>query len=678
MSIVQPRPEPPRRPARVFLIDSPRPVPSMTHRIRVSAPLAAWLAATACVQPLRLARDDSATVLAHQSIEAPDPSRPGPLGVRTLYYGSGRDRRRAVYRDSVTLRTTPVDGGKLAKAPTPALDRERRRFWGFGFDSMPVNGRVWYPDGAGPYPLVLVVHGNHNMKDFSDPGYEYLGRHLASKGYVVASVDENFLNGNIRGENDARGWMLLKHVEAWRRFNDSAGSPLYHKVDLENIALMGHSRGGEAVAVAGAFNRLARYPDDATIRFDFGFGIKALVAIAPIDGQYEPAERPTPLENVNYLVIHGSHDGDVSAFSGLRQYERIRFTDGGAWFKSAIWMYRANHGQWNTVWGSHDAGPQSARYLDLRGLIAPEEQRKFALVVVTAFLEATLRGRREYLPLFRDYRTAGGWLPKTLYASRFEESGFHALARFDGDVDVTTGSAPGVGIEGDSLATWREAQLPLRWKNAKAGVGAAWIGWNNRIAGDDTTLRGRPASYRISVPDSLRTAWNIGSGTALVLSLMPTDQTPGPRRPAQDTTAARRDSLKKAQAKPKPKPPRSPAADTIPVDLTIEATDAAGLTARVPLSRYGVVRKPQDVTVLRRKGSDKASFGSLGELVLQTYVIPLADFTGAAPGFDPGRLAAVRLLFDRTVAGTVVLTDVGLSNPDPAFLTGSTSTGSPR
>jgi ATP-dependent Lon protease len=59
---------------------------------------------------------------------------------------------------------------------------------------MPLNGRVWYPDGPGPFPLVLIVHGNHNMKDFSDPGYGYLGELLASRGYIFASIDENFID----------------------------------------------------------------------------------------------------------------------------------------------------------------------------------------------------------------------------------------------------------------------------------------------------------------------------------------------------------------------------------------------------------------------------------------------------------------------------------------------------
>ena len=630
-------------------------------RVKLFALLLPGLAS--CIQPSRLARDDSPTVLAHHRLTAPDPARPGPSAVRTLYYGSGTDRRRSEYRDSVTLRTAPVDGSKLVTAPPP-IKRERRKYWGFDFDKLPVNGRVWYPEGSGPFPLVLIVHGNHNPRDFSDPGYRYLGELFASRGFITVSVDENFLNGNLRGENDARGWMLPKHLEAWRRFNDSAGSPFQGKVDLNRVALMGHSRGGEAVAIAGLFNRLSHYPDDATLAFDFNFGIRGLVAIAPIDGQYEPTNRPTPLQNVSYLVIHGSHDGDVSAFSGLRQYQRIRFTDGGPWFKAAVWMYRANHGQWNTVWGNQDWGPRSGRFLALQGLIPPQAQRRFAEVYFGAFLEATLKDDGSYLPLFADHRSSGGWLPKTMYVTRFQERGFRALADFSEDVDVTTGTPSGVRLAGDSLATWKEDAVPLRWRNARVGHNGVWLGWNNRIAGDDTTRSGPPARYTIRVPDSLRAAWSVDAGTALMLSLAPTDATPGPRKDPADTA-------KKEEAKRKPpaRTSRPPPKDSLPpLDLSIEVEDATGATARLPLSRFGAIRRPIDLTVYRRRGMDKQRFASISELVLQTYVLPLRDFTREAPSFDPAKLVAVRLVFDRTRAGTVVVSDIGLSNLDPKFL----------
>ena len=594
------------------------------------------LSMAACVQPLQLAHDDSPVVLAEQRIAGPSPAQPGTFTVGRMYYGNGTDVRRSEYRDSVTLKTATVDGSKLVSA-SPSVLASRKKYWGFGLDKMPVNGRVWYPEGDGPFPLVLIVHGNHNMKDFSDPGYGYLGELLASRGFILVSVDENFLNGGFGGENDARGWMLLQHLAAWKHWNDSTGSPFAGKVDMNRIALMGHSRGGEAVAVAAAFNRLSHYPDDFNVKFDFNFNIESIVAIAPVDGQYTPANRPTPVSNVNYLVFHGSHDGDVSNFSGLKQYQRVEFTDGKPRFKSAIWMYRANHGQWNTGWRNLDNGPTSARWLDLRGLLPLAEQMRFAEVTISAFLEATLQDQRQFLPMFQDHRTAGGWLPKTIYLTRFQDAGFRSLAGFMEDVDLTTGTAPGVRIEGDSLSTWREGMVRLRNNgNNDQGFNAVWLGWNNRIAGDDTTVVGRPAAWRVLLTDSVRTAWAVGAGTALELSLLAQEAKPAPRKVARDSTAP----ADSAATPPTPKPPtpprpKTPAKDTTTVELSVEFVDAAGVRVLVPLNRYGPVRRPPEMTVRRREGRDKAQFANLYELVLQTFTIPLADARAADARFDP-------------------------------------------
>ena len=633
-------------------------------RVRDAVP-ALLLALAACVAPLRLVHNDAPVVLAHQTLNAPDPSQHGSFSVRTLYYGNGTDRHRPEYRDSVTYRTPTVDGSKMAAAPTPALGKERAKYWGFDFKKMPINGRVWYPVGDGPFPLVLIVHGNHSMTDYSDPGYGYLGQLLASRGYILASVDENFLNGNIRGENDARGWMLLQHLKQWRRFNDSAGSPLGGKVDMHHIAIMGHSRGGEAVAVAGAFNHLTHYPDDATLTFDFNFDIKSIVAIAPVDGQYEPSNKRTPLSNYNYLLLHGSHDGDVSTFVGLGQYERLQFTDDQPWFKFAIFVYRANHGQWNTVWGNTDNGPRSGRFLDLRGLLPPEDQRHVAELYVSAFLDATLRDKREYLPMFRDHRVIGGWLPKTMYTTRFMESGFRTAAGFEEDVDVTTGTAPGITLRGDSLSSWKEAVIPFRSRNSNQANTAVWLGWNNHIAGPDTTRLGRPAAYEMSVSDSLRAAWGIDQGSTLVFSLVPTEGKPGPRQLPRDLSRA--DSARRAAPRRAP-PKRSTSPDTTAVDLSIEVVDASGHRGRVALSTYGAVRRPLQAFIYRRAGRDKQRFANTFEYVLQTYVIPLADFARAAPDVDLRHLATVRFLFDRTAAGNVVMDDIGFSRMSPDFL----------
>jgi dienelactone hydrolase len=625
----------------------------------------------ACYPTLRLAPDDSHEVLNNHRLDAPDPAQPGSYAVRTLYYGSGNDRRRPEYRDSVTLRTNTVDASRLVDLGTSA--KSRNSYWGFTPREFPLNARVWYPEGDGPFPLVLIVHGNHDMKDFSDPGYGYLGELLASRGIILASVDMNFINGGIRGENDARGWLLLKHLEAWRTFNDSVGSPLHGRVDMGRIALIGHSRGGEAVGHAAAFNRLTHYPDDARVRFDFGFGIRSIIAIAPVDGQYRPADRYVPVEDVSYLVFHGSHDGDVTSFMGLRQFQRVRFTENTSGFKSAVYVYRANHGQWNSVWGAHDNGPRSARILDLRGLLSAEEQRRFGEVYISAFLESTLRDDTRYLPLFRDHRVAADWLPRTMYVTRFEHGSFRPLANFEEDVDITAG-LHGVRISGDSLSTWREGGLNLRTTSGTPEFSSqhnhvVTLGWNNRIAGEDTTRMGPPASYTLTLPAALASSWRLSAASTLDFLLMPTDAVPGPRAAPRDTTRA--DSAAAPGAR-RPTPPRAPRpprdAPKPPIDLSIELVDAAGVRASVPLSRYGAVRRPLETRVLRRADIERTRFPSHAEVVLQSYSIALADFMAVAPALDVAQIREVRFLFDRAPAGTVVIDDIGFSAMDPGFL----------
>jgi hypothetical protein len=193
---------------------------------------------------------------------------------------------------------------------------------------------------------------------------------------------------------------------------------------------------------------------------------------------------------------------------------------------------------------------------------------------------------------------------------------------------------------------------------------------------------GPPASFSISVPDALRAAWGIGEQSAIYLSLAVTNTKPGPRQPPRDPKKDEEDkaaAAKKPAAKPTPTPkptpkPKEPPKkkeepDLTPVDLTIELTDSAGHVARLPLSRYGIARHPLDARIYRRAGRDASRFSTIYELIPQTFVMPLADFARTAPDFDPRQLASIRLLFDKTVAATVVVEHVGLSTPrDPAFL----------
>ena len=659
----------------------------------------AALSLAACYQPNRLVDPARFAPTASMGLEAPDPSKPGSFTVRRLYYGNGTDRHRAEYRDSVTLRTGVVNASPFLKGADPKLLKARWKYWGFDAKRLPVNGRVWYPEGKGPFPLVLIVHGNHGMKDFSDPGYAYLGELLASRGYILASVDENFLNGNLRMENDARGWMLLQHLVAWRRFNADRASPLFQKVDMSRIALMGHSRGGEAIAVAAAFNRLPRYPDDARVTFNFGFDIRTLVAIAPVDGQYRPADQGTPLTDINYLVIHGAHDSDVSTFMGQRQFQRIRFTAPGPWRKSAIYIYRANHGQFNTVWGSSDVGPELGVLLQKRNLLSGEEQRQAGTVFISAFLDLTLRDATGYEPLFRDARRGGAWLPRTIYLTRYEDPSTHRLASYEEDVDVTTGSFPGVRLDGTGLAAWRELGLTMRSRGGAAYENhVARVGWVKPRSGE------APARYEARWDDSVAQTLALDGRSTLVFeveaeaakpkALAPSDTAPAtgamPRAPrfgwlpgwlrrsgadssatrATDSTqaaakapspAAKDSAATKAASKDTAKWKRAGKDSVIMLDFHIEVETADGVKASVSLADLAPLPPPLTIRLYKWGRSERRFGASLRDYdqVLTRYAVPLVDLERTVPGFAAARVRAVRFVFDRTATGTVLLDGMG-------------------
>lgn len=274
----------------------------------------------------------------------------------------------------------------------------------FDSSNLALDAKVWLPKGEGPFPLALLVHGN------SDPGFNYLGELLASRGYIVAQIDQTYLNG-LWGENGARGWILLEHLDLWRQWNQQVSNLMYQKVDMERIALIGMSRGGEAVALAAAFNQWQDMPrSDEPLHFNFP--IKAVIGLAPMDGQYMHVDGANIIKNVNYLVQQGGHDADVYQYLGSRQWQRTYFDDDKDHIKQALYIYRANHINFNQDmsggfhWGQR--GDFDAK------LLAPAQQEQLTKVFVSAFLEDSLFDRVEYRTLLQQPFTREFGLPEDI------------------------------------------------------------------------------------------------------------------------------------------------------------------------------------------------------------------------------------------------------------------------
>lgn len=606
----------------------------------------------------------------------PDPSLPGPYEVKYLTYGSGKDKRRPEFGDEVSLTTESVDAGPFVKGSKGWRMKLRRWFWGFDFAEFPRNGRVWYPGGDGPFPLILVVHGNHNMAEFSDPGYGYLGRLFASRGFIFVSVDENFFNGHFFGslktENDGRGWMLLQHLRVWREWSETEGHPFHGRVDMNNIGLIGHSRGGEAAAIAGSFNRLSRYPDDATVEFDFGFAIKAIVAIAPSDGQYKPAGKPTPLENVSYLTLQGAHDADVSSFMGARQYNRVRFTGEDYMFKSYIYSYRSNHGQFNTVWGDNDWGKPWGMVLNRTALLDGEAQRKIGAVYMAAFMEATLKKEEGYIPLFRDYRCIRDWLPDDIYINRFEDSTFCVVCDFDEDVDVTTTTLAGGVVRTDNLATWREENMGFRRGGTKDN-NVLVLGWlppepetkePESVPAESDQPEDEEASYAVELPGEALAGLDLTPDSVLVFSLAEADEKPS--RPDEEDEGGigddQEDRRKSAKQREEEKKKEDGEEEKEPLRVMVELAASGGETVRLSLGRFRAV-PPILKSRFTKFQKENKFYGKAYEPTLQVFELPLSDFVEASPGFRLDQLRIIRFVFDRNREGVILLDRVGFAHP---------------
>lgn len=611
----------------------------------------------------------------------PDPGKPGSFTrINRLTYGSGTDIHRPEFGAAATLKTQTVNGKPFAELPKGHKGKKRELFWQFSLSEMPINGRVWYPEGAGPFPLVLIVHGNHSMQEFSDEGYEYLGKHLASHGYILCSVDQNFINGNMRKENDARGWLLLEHLKVWQGFHETVGNPFAGKVDMQNIALMGHSRGGEAVTHAALFNRLKHYPDDASVTFDFGFTIKSIVSIAPVDGQYKPAGRLAPVRDVNYLTFHGSHDADVTQFFGDRIYNRLSFAPGSDYFKSSVYVYRANHGQFNTTWGATDHGPPRSLLLNRAALLAGEDQRQIAKVYITAFLAATLRANRDYVPLFVLPRAGRDWLPDAVLLTRYEDASFRVLADFEEDVDVTTTTVPGGSIRAEGFVVYREGDISFRGRSGRGGTTrknqGAFLGWTTgddvieEVAAGEVPIGEASAAAPVELPApvyevTLPEGFLIGSTLTpqqVVLHLAEVDEEPEANDYSptpKDGESSGEDADEDEDAGDEEDTEEDTEAPRPALQLAVELVTAAG-SVRLPLNRFGTLAPPMKAVTSRAPflgGLPKET-----EITLQVFALPLADFVAADANLDLAAATSIRLIFDRAHQGVVVLDRIGIAN----------------
>jgi hypothetical protein len=464
-------------------------------------------------------------------------------------------------------------------------------------------------DATGRLPVVLIVHGNHDAGDYSDPGYAYLAEHLASHGFIAASIDENYLNGDAffdysGAEMGTRAWLLLRHLDQLREWDSTPGHPLAGRVDLDRVALIGHSRGGEAAALAAVLEADPASSLHGLPPIARGFGIRAVVAFAPSDGMWRGAGSPIALRDVDYLVVQGAHDGDLPGLTGLKTFHRTTFETGGH-LKVALFSERANHGRFNSVWNDADAGTLQSWTLDRGSLLSPSEQQRLDKAVVGAFLARSIRAQTAYDAFFREPRAGRVWLPDDVVETHWTSSDRRVVADF----------APGTADSDESRVSGftdiRFADPPLR-DGATQGDRAAWLTWT------------APASYGVAV--AAETAARLDPSDSLVFSLTPSADPSDIPDPVIEL--------------------RSADGRQVSIRLGSVAPGRPQLPARI---------RKWDALADRYEPTEKRTLPA--ERFMQTYDVPLAAFDAGATGFDLSSLAEVTFRFD--APGAVYLDDIG-------------------
>ena len=185
---------------------------------------------------------------------------------------------------------------------------------------------------AGPFPLVIISHGY--------PGNRFLLSHLAeniaSKGYVVASIDHTDSTYRTQAAfgSTLRNRTLdqLFVLDEMARLNDDSASFLSGLVDTDNTAIVGYSMGGYGAVITAGGGVTA-----ASVQFAFSppFGtldvlesgseshnslpdsrIKTAIAFAPWgrNSGFFDAQTLTGIQ-IPMLLVAGSVD-DVSLYEG--------------------------------------------------------------------------------------------------------------------------------------------------------------------------------------------------------------------------------------------------------------------------------------------------------------------------------------------------------------------------
>ncbi|HJV04299.1 MAG TPA: hypothetical protein VJ868_03470 [Actinomycetota bacterium] len=495
---------------------------------------------------------------------------------------------------------------------------------------MELAGDVHYPTdlSAGPFPLVLFMHGNHsacyrgNDTRYRWPcpagwrplpnyaGYDYIAARLASHGFIVVSVSANGVNvlGNRVPDSGMRqrGEVLERHIDLWRDWSTVGGGPFgdtfLGSVDLSRIGTMGHSRGGEGVVWHRIVDEEREDP----------YGIDAVLALAPVDFTRRK------INDAAFAVILPYCDGDVSDLQGIHFFDDSRYAvPGDPGPKHTVTAFGANHNFFNTVWSPSSGFPgafDDGEWSFCSERLSENQQRRMGRAYIVGFFRRYLAVEVTLDGMWTGAATPGGIAPARTHVSYLAPDAAARrldLGRFLDEDDLATSeaggdlTASGLAYYGLCANTFRIPCVPggASWRDIhRPGTAMGLVGWERH----DGILR-------FEIPDARRDASGFDA----------------------------------FQFRAVPNPGVAPIRHRFQ-DLAVALIDEDGDVAAANASEVGNEALAYPLTGGRRP---------VGHIILNQVRFPLTVFSGV----DLTRLEAVELRFTRTRAGVLSITDVAFS-----------------
>lgn len=255
-----------------------------------------------------------------------------------------------------------------------------------------VRGLVSVPSEEGRYPVVLIIHGRYNNTSNDtrfDKGFKYLADYLASYGYAVFTLDiQGAYNKNFGSEDDNGKvrTMFPSFIKAFENANNGIlegfNVDLTDTLDLDNIVLIGHSRGGETAIDVALENE----------------NIKGVISVAPT----LPDELNREYPDIPISIIVPELDGDVDTLDGFSLFDSIILGKNRTSDTNLVFLENANHNWFNSMLTKNDAN-----YLEdeekIENQISREKQEGFLKNFSKDFLDNIFY---KNTPLsFNDYTT---------------------------------------------------------------------------------------------------------------------------------------------------------------------------------------------------------------------------------------------------------------------------------